>query len=147
MNPLERALFELRADMARNPGGLTEGELKDLLAEIAAESDAHLRATALLFRLDLELLEESAAIMEYDGGLARVTANRLALTQELQRRYPGTSESLCRWFSQNAAVVIEYGWQHDLTREQLFESLKTYFHNKTHTNDRKTKHESNYDRD
>ena len=127
MNRLEKALFELRVDMARNPGGLDDAELDSVLAELVEESDANMRATVEFFSLDMETIEESAATMQFDGGLARVTANRRALTRELRGVMPTMSESMCRWFAQNAAMVMDYGRERGLSRDELAEELRAYF--------------------
>lgn len=127
MNRLEKALFELRMDLARNPGGLDGAELDALLAGVVQESDDNLRATAEFFSLDLEATEERASAMQFDGGLARVTANRLALTRELQSVMPTMSEAMCRWFAQNAATVTAYGRERGLSRDELAAELRAYF--------------------
>lgn len=127
MNRLEKALFELRMDLARNPGGMDGAKLDALLADVARESDDNLRATAEFFDLDLESIEERSAAMQFDGGLTRVTANRLALTRELQSAMPTMSAAMCRWFSQNAATVMEYGRERGLSRDELAAELRTYF--------------------
>lgn len=131
MNPVEKALFELRADMARSPGELNRAGLESLLSDLFDESDRNLAAAAEFFGLDPASLEEKAAIMQYDGGLSRVTANRLALTGELRRIMPNVSDRLCRWFAQNAAVVMDCGGKHGLSREQIAGELSEYFRRKS----------------
>ncbi len=127
MNAVEMALIELRADMARNPGGLDDAELAAMLAEVVEESDASVRATVEFFGLNMEAIEERAAAMQYDGGAARVATNRLALTVELQRTMPSMSDAMCRWFAQNMATVTVYAQKHDMSRDELAEELRAYF--------------------
>ncbi len=103
MNQLEKALFELRIDMARNPTATSEAELDAMLAEVVEDSDASVRATVEFFNLNMDAIGERAGKMQFDGGASRVTANRLALTEELQRTIPRMSGTMCRWFAQNMA--------------------------------------------
>lgn len=131
MNRLELALFELRADVARNPGNLNDAELDGLLTGIAEESDANLRAAVEFFGLNLANIEERAAILQFDGGLARATANRLALTLELRRVMPDVSDGLCRWFARNSAAVMAYGRERGLSRAEIAGELMAYFRHET----------------
>lgn len=127
MNRTEKALLALRADMARDTEPLENIELDYLLASFEDEADQNLLAAAELFGLNLEALEERAAVMEFDGGLARITANRMALTLELQRLAPGVSDAACKWFAQNSATIRLYALERGLTREQLVVELHAYF--------------------
>lgn len=127
MKRLDRVLFDLRADMARNPGATNDMGLVGLLAEITSESDANLRAAGEFFGFDIEALENSAATMQYDGGLPRAAANRMALANELRRVMPGISDTLCRWFAQNSAAVMTYGRQNGLRQEEIAERVREYF--------------------
>lgn len=143
MNHFQSVLLELRMDMARNPGGLEAVELDALLAGLAGEADDNLRAAVEFFGLDLEAIEERAAIIEFDGGLARVAANRLALTLELRHIMPRMSEAMCRWFAQNAAVAMAYGWERGMSRDELADELRAYFRRRVMagTDDMETIHE------
>ena len=127
MKVTEKALFELRADMARNPGGLERAELDYLLASIADESDHALHVVAELFSLDLESLEERAAILQYDGGLARVSANRLAVTYALQEFDQEITDRAAKWYFQNASAILGLEREKDWSRAETVTELQAYF--------------------
>lgn len=114
MNAIQKAAFELQADIARNPGVLDDDGLARLLESVLAESDANMTAAATLLGLDHEALLERAAIIEFDAGRPRATANRLALTGALRDRCDGMPDTLCRWFVQNSAFVMAYCKKQDM---------------------------------
>ncbi len=118
MNPTEKALFELRADLARNSEPLDQDKLGGLIEGIKAESDGELRAVCVLLNLNLETMEEKAARLEFDEGIPRVRANRLAVTLALQERDPDISDRAVKWLLETAPVILEVeagnGW--DRTR-------------------------------
>lgn len=124
-----RALDDLERDIKYGPSP-SDVEHDAVLAGIADESDADLQAAAELFGLEPECIEERAAIMQYDGGVTRVTANRLALTWELRRFMPDVSDALCRWFAQNSAAALMYGREHGLNRRGLADALHGYLRRK-----------------
>ena len=127
MNYIEKILFTLRADMARQPEGLSENELSGLLQDVTAASDANLRAAAVLFDLDLEELESWAARLEFGDGMTRVTANRTALFLTLQEMMPDISERLCKWFSYNASTIMTCAYDKGLTRDEIMTELGMFF--------------------
>ena len=127
MNHIEKILFTLRADMARQPDDLSESELSGLLQDVTAASDANLRAAAVLFDLDLEELESWAARLEFGDGMTRVKANRTALFLTLQEMMPDISELLCKWFSRNASTIMTYAYDKGLTRDEIMTELGMYF--------------------
>ena len=106
---------------------INESELDATLAEVVEESDASVRATAEFFNLNMDTIDERAGKMQFDGGASRVTANRLALTEELQRAMPRMSDAMCRWFAQNMATVAAYAREHGMSRDELAEELRAYF--------------------
>lgn len=124
MNRMEQALFELRLDLARNPGGLERAELDYLLAHMAERSDQNLAATATLFGLDLEVLTERAAILEYDGGVSRPAANRQAAQSALQTFDPELSDKAARWAFTNSAAILDWESSTGATRQQTADALR-----------------------
>ena len=97
----------------------TDAELDRLLADLPRKSDADLRAAAKFFDLDLVSIEQHAARLEFSDGMPRVTANRLALTYELQETIPGLSDAMCKWFAQHSATIVNYARAHGLSRYEL----------------------------
>ena len=134
MNVAEQALFKLRVDLARNPGGLNEAELDSLLAEVDAESDRNLAAAAEFFGLNLAELEERAGIMQYDDNMPRVTANHLALAEGLRRIMPEISAGLCKWIAQNFGDALEISRECDRSIGEVVRAMlkidreQGYFH-------------------
>jgi hypothetical protein len=123
MNPMTRTLFELRADKERNPGGTDNAEPDYLLTGIEDEADRNLSAAAELFDLDTEALEERAAIIQYDGGAARVTACRLAVAHALRERASELSDRVARWIFNNAAAILDWEKANYADREQTFQAM------------------------
>lgn len=123
---MDEALFVamVEADLDEEP--LSRENLESILGEIVNDSDACLKASAWFFGLDVNRLEEKAATFEYDGGLSRVTANRLALKEAIQSIAPGVSDSLCRWFSRNAAIVRGIAEKHSFTVDQARREVLSY---------------------
>lgn len=78
-------------------------------------------------KFDLEALKERAAIVEYDGGVPRTTACRLAATFALQACDSGISEQAARWIFQNAAAILEWERTTRSSREQTFEAMDYCF--------------------